>query len=125
VLLADGTPFRLSLAEDVPADAEPDAPLRFVVTADLQINGTVVIEKGAAAAGLLTEAAKKRKLLGRSAKATYRLVSATAVDGKAIRIRATPRHSGDEAKRPLAGTAKDTEFVAYVDGDVTINPRSR
>lgn len=120
-LLVDGTPLRLSLAEEVPADAEADAPLHFAVSEDVKVDGAIVIRKGARAAGVLVEAAKKRKFLGRGAKATYRLLSVTAVDGQSIRVRATPRHSPEEAKRPLAGNTKDTPFLAYVDGDVAIS----
>jgi serine/threonine protein kinase len=122
VTVPDGTPLRLTLAQDVPADAPEGTPLAFVVDADLVANGSVAIAKGAAAKGVIVEPGKKRRIL-RDLKATYRLISVDAVDGKSLRVRTTPARLGDAGKRPLIGTSKGTPFPAYVDGDVTVTVR--
>ena len=115
--------MRLTLAQEVPANAREGTPLDFVVTADLVVNGGVAIAKGAAAKGVIVEPGKKRMILN-DLKATYRLISVDAVDGKSLRVRAAPARSGDEGKRPIIGTAKGSQFPAYVDGDVTVTVRA-
>ncbi len=123
VTVPDGTQLRLTLAREVPADAPVGTPLAFVVAADLVVNGDVAIVKGAAAKGVIAEPGRKRRILS-DLKAAYRLISVDAVDGKSLRVRAAPARSGDEGKRPMIGTAKGTQFSAYVDGDVTVTVRA-
>jgi serine/threonine protein kinase len=123
VVLRDGTPLRLSLSQAVPPDAPAATPLSFVVAADLIVNGDIVIAKGAAAKGVIVEAGKKRRIL-RDLKATYRLMTVDAVDGKQLRLRTTPTKPLDEGKRPMIGTVQGTEFPAYIDGDVTVEVRA-
>jgi serine/threonine-protein kinase len=123
VVVHDGTPLRLTLAQAVPADVAVETPLSFVVAADLVVNGDIVIAKGATAKGVIVEAGKKRRIL-RDIKATYRLMTVVAVDGKQLRLRTTPAKSGEEGKRPMMGTVQGTEFPAYIDGDVTVEVRT-
>jgi serine/threonine protein kinase len=123
VVVRDGTPLRLSLAQAVASDAPVATPLSFVVAADLVVNGDIVIAKGATAKGVIVEAGKKRRIL-RDLKPTYRIMSVEAIDGKQLRLRTTPAKSGDEGKRPMIGTAQGTEFPAYIDGDVTVEVRA-
>ena len=62
---------------------------------------------------------------------TYRLQTVESVDGKQLRIRATPAFtSGDAAKRPLENkkskapgiaASKGTDCPAYLDGDAVVN----
>jgi serine/threonine protein kinase len=123
VLVHDGTPLRLTLSQEVPADAPEGTALAFVVAADLVVNGDIVIAKGATAKGVIVEAGKKRRLF-RDARATYHMVSVDAVDGKSLRLRATPiARSGEEGKRPLIGTKQGAEFPGYIDGEVTVSVR--
>ncbi len=119
VTVPDGTPLRLTLAQEIAVDAPEGTPLAFVVDADLVVNGGIAIAKGAAAKGVIVEPGKKRRIL-RDLKAAYRLISVDAVDGKSLRVRTTPARSGDLEKRPLIGTSRGTPFPAYVDGDVTV-----
>jgi len=121
--LRDGTPLRLSLSQGVPPDAAAATPLSFVVAADLIVNGDIVVAKGAAAKGVIVEAGKKRRIL-HDIKATYRLMTVDAVDGKQLRLRTTPTKPLDEGKRPMIGTVQGTEFPAYIDGDVTVEVRA-
>jgi len=92
-----------------------------------------VIRKGASAIGVIVDDPKKRKVFGGSSKGTYRLQSVEAVDGKQLRIRATPAaSSGEGAKRPLEVkkskaadivAARGTDYPAYLDGDAVVNAR--
>lgn len=131
VAIADGTPLRLVLSNDVPADASEGTPIQFTVDQDLKSHGLVAIAKGAPASGVVVDEAKKH-FIGAS-RITYRLDTVQAVDGKLLRMRATPSPSPkDAAKRPLpspkskvAGIAatKGTEIPGYLDGEVVVNPR--
>lgn len=133
VTATNGTPLLLSLAEDVSRDAAEGSPLHFVVAGDLKVNGVVVIRKGASAIGAIVDDPKKRKVFGGTSKGTYRLQSVEAVDGKQLRIRATPAaSSGEGAKRPLevkkskaadVVAARGTEYPAYLDGDAVVSGR--
>ncbi len=125
----DATPFTVTLADDIPADAEEGMPLRFVATQDLKAGGAVVIAKGASITGAVFEG-KKKKTFGIGGKMTLRMLQATAVDGRKVNVRATSGTRGDgPARRPVevAGmkskdlaAAKGSEYVAYIDGDVVV-----
>lgn len=129
VVVPDGTPFVIALAEDVAPDAVEGQVLQFTADDDLKVNGVTVVAKGAHASGALVDAAKKRKLIGRS-KMTLRLTSFEAVDGKSIKLRATPSdRPGVISKRPLetpaskpkdVAAAKGTKYTAYIDGDAGV-----
>ncbi len=120
LLLHDGTPLMLALNDTVAEDASEGLVLHFTVQQDLKVDGTVVVSKGAHALGEIYEAGKKRKLLGRS-KMTYRLLTVQAVDGKQVRLRATPTPGkpDDVSRRPMA--AKGLMYPAYVDGDLNVS----
>jgi hypothetical protein len=129
VILADGLPVRLTLAEDIPSDAARGDAARFQVAHDLRVDGTVVVSKGAAAIGSIVDGAKKR-ILGIGGKMTFRLERVDAVDGRAMNIRATPARSRDgSSKRPvntsgnkskLVAAAAGAEYMGYIDGPQTV-----
>jgi hypothetical protein len=130
VNVSDAMPFSITLAEDVPADAEEGRPLRFTVIDGLKIGDAVVIAKGAAVTGSVVDAGKK-KMFGGS-KITFRLLQVDAVDGKKLNIRAEPSRGRDgPAKRPIDAGAKGkskeiaaaagSQYVAYVEGDQTVS----
>ena len=134
VRIAGGTPLATTLLEDVPADAPQGLGLRFQIRQDLQIDGAVVVAKGAIVTGEIVEKSK-RKFLIRSVKPTYRLLEVTAADGSKLKVRATPGRGGSKSERPLephghappkdlAAQAGD-EFIAYFDGDQTVKLRPR
>jgi hypothetical protein len=128
VALTDGFPFRITLAEAIPADATPGRPLRFTVTEDLRVQGTVVFPKGAMVYGEITETAKKKKFFGiGNGKLSFSLSKAEAAGGQWLNIRAlaASRNEG-VAQRPVEvagkGSSKDiaalpgSEYIAYIDG---------
>ncbi len=120
LLLHDGTPLMLALDDTVSEDASEGLVLHFTVQQDVKVDGNTVIAKGAHALGEIYEAGKKRKLLGRS-KMTYRLLTVQAVDGKQVRLRATPAPGkpDDVSRRPMA--AKGLVYPGYVDGDLNVS----
>ena len=129
VTVPDGTPFGLSLDEDIPVDIAEGSTVHLVVDSALAINGVTVLAHGAKATGTIVEG-KKKKVFG-SSKITYRLNAVQAVDGKEVRIRAasvagsqsTLKHPldfpGDKPKDVAA--QKGAHFVAYIDGDVSVS----
>jgi hypothetical protein len=128
VAVADGTPFRIALAEAVPADASLGLPLQFTVFEELRINGTVVISKGALVYGEITETPKKKKFFGiGNGKLSFSLVKAQAAGGTWLNIRALASPRGDGiSQRPVEPSGKKesktiaapqgTIYIAYVDG---------
>src|SRR5262249_55335651 len=128
VALTDGFPFRITLAEAIPADANLGRPLRFTVTEDFRVQGMVVLPKGATVYGEITETAKKKKFFGiGNGKLSFSLSKAEALGGQWLNVRALAAARPDGvAQRPVevAGRAssKDVvaaagnEYIAYVDG---------
>jgi len=129
VPVPDGTPFSVTLADDIPNEAEEGMPLRFIASQDLKAGGAVVIAKGAAVTGAIFEG-KKKKAFGIGGKMTLRMLQATMVDGRKVNVRATSGTRGDgPARRPVEvpgikskdfAAPKGSEYVAYIDGDVVV-----
>jgi serine/threonine-protein kinase len=130
VMLTDGTPFKITLSDAIPNDANLGLPLRFTVADDFQVQGVVVLPKGASVYGEITETPKKRKFLGiGSGKLSFSLSKAQLTDGSWAKVRslASARTDGSVNQRPVqaasAKGAKDiaappgTEYIAYIDGE--------
>ena len=131
--LIGGSPFEITLAEDVPADSKPGQLLHFKAAKAITVDGTVVIAAGAPVTGAVVETARKKFLI-HTTRPTFRLLEATAVDGSQVKVRATPGHLGESRKDPpldpIGGTkSKDavapagSHFMAYIDGDQTLAVR--
>jgi hypothetical protein len=130
VKVADGMPFSIRLAEDVPAEAEEGSALHFTVAEGLKVGDIVVIAKGAAVTGAVVDAGKRKAFGGN--KMTFRLLNVEAVDGKKLNIRAEPSRGKDgPAKRPIDAGAKGkskevaaaagSQYVGYVEGEQTVS----
>jgi hypothetical protein len=121
-VLGDGITVPLRLAEDIPKDAMEGDPVRMTVSRDIEVNGSVVIPKGAVALGSIVDGAKKKKLFGLVGKMTFRLREVNGVDGQKVSLRATPEAKKDGAsKKPVGGNAVEgTPYTGYVDGPNTI-----
>ncbi len=124
VAIADGLPFRMILAEDIPAGAEADRPLRFTAADNVLVGTSIVIAKGAAVTGEIAGMAGKKFLS--KGKLTFRLLKVEGSDGKALRVRATPIGGSAGAARPLEAkgsrskqlaAARGTEYIGYIDGE--------
>lgn len=133
VVLRDGLPIRLTLAEDIPTNATEGTAVRFEVTDDVRVDDTIVVPRGAAAVGAIVDVAKK-KILSMGGKMTFHLIRVDAVDGQKLVIRATPVRSGDgSSKRPVDTGAKKSKDVAaaagtrywgYIDGEETVSVKN-
>ena len=135
VTIKDGKPFKITLAEDIPENAQEGRPLRFTVSEDVREGDSIVIAKGAAVTGAIAEVPGK-KILGfiGGGKLTFKLTSVDAVDGHKLNIRAVQTRSegsyggvelpGVKAKsKDLAASAGTDGYVAYTDGDQTMSAR--
>jgi len=132
VTLSDGMAFAISLTEDIPQNAEEGRPLHFTVSKDVKIGDLVAIAKGAAVVGEVAQAARKGTFGIGGAKAMLRLLVVDAVDGKKYRVRAQSARGADgKNERPVETNTRaknkdmaadaGTEYIAYIDGDVTIS----
>jgi serine/threonine protein kinase len=132
VTLTDGMPFSVLLAEDLPQNAEEGRPLRFTVARDVRVGDLVAIAKGATVTGEITQAGRKGTFGIGGSKMTMRLMVADAVDGHKYRVRAQSARAADgKNERPVETTTKPknkelaasagTEYIAYIDGDVTVS----
>jgi serine/threonine protein kinase len=126
---ADGLPIGIKLSDDIRSDAEAGRPLHFTTTADLRIDDTVIVAKGAEVTGAIVDAGKK-KFLGKS-KLTFRLLSVQGIGGEALQLRATPaRPASGPARRPVDTGAggrpkglaakQGTQYIGYIDGEQTV-----
>jgi serine/threonine-protein kinase len=132
VTLTDGLPFAITLAEDIPQTAEEGRALRFTVAKDVRVSDLVVIAKGANVTGVIAQTARKGFVFG-GAKMSLRLLTVDAVDGHKYRVRTQSARSDGKNERavetPVKPKNKDlvsaagTEYLAYVDGDVTVSVR--
>jgi serine/threonine protein kinase len=133
VKVSDALPLRITLADDLPADAEEGRALRFTVTDGLRVGDAAVIAKGATVTGEVAEVAKKR-FLGKGNRMTFRLLKAESVDNQKLNVRAMPTRRGDSpVNRPVdsgkgirskeLSATKGTEYLAYIDGEQTVSIR--
>jgi serine/threonine-protein kinase len=136
VTVKDGTPFKLTLAEDIPENAEEGRPVRFTVSEDVRQGDSIVIAKGAAVMGAIAEVPGK-KILGfiGGGKLTYKVTSVDGVDSHKFNIRAVQTRGAEGSYRPvelnnvkakskdLAASTGTEGYVAYIDGDQTVSVR--
>jgi hypothetical protein len=133
VAVGDALPFRIVLAEDVPADVEQGKAIRFTVADGLRVGDHVVIAKGATVMGMVArEAARKKFLAFGGSKSAFELQRADAVDGKKLNVRATAGRASDGvairpfetnkgAKSKALAAAQGTEYIGYIDGDQAVS----
>ncbi|MGA2182935.1 MAG: serine/threonine-protein kinase [Bryobacteraceae bacterium] len=133
VAVDDGLPFRITLAEDIPASAEEGRAVRFTVPEPVHVGDAVVIAQGALVTGAISDLGKK-KFLGMGSKLNLRLIEADSVDGHKLAVRATSgRRTDGPSRRPVdtgrGSKAKDvaaprgTEYIGYIDGAQTVQVR--
>jgi serine/threonine-protein kinase len=130
ILLADGAPFPIALTTDIPDSAKEGIQLRFASVADVRVGDTIVIPKGAIATGQITQG--KGRLMG---KMQLRLLTVTGVDGKLYKIRALSSRTNKNQERPVdtgikpkndkSASDAGTQYIAYVDGDMSVTVRGR
>ena len=134
VKLNDALPFRIVLADDVPADTAEGQSVSFRVADGLQVGDSTVIAKGAIVTGeVMGEVGKKKFFgIGGGSKLSFRLLYAESVENEKIRVRAISAMKADSAPmRPFetskASRSKEvvaqrgTEYIAYIDGEQTVS----
>jgi hypothetical protein len=93
-VLQDGTPIKLRLSQTVSsADAHVNDRVEFEVLEDVMVDNVVVIPKGAAALGTVTEAVPKKRM-GRAGKLEIVMDSVRLVDGQKAALRAVKDAKG-------------------------------
>ena len=93
-MLEDGTPIKLRLSQTVSsADARVNDRVEFEVLEDVLVGGVVVIPKGGAALGTVTEAVPKRRM-ARGGKLEIVMDSVRLVDGEKVALRAVKDGKG-------------------------------
>ena len=107
VPLLGGVPFEITLMEEVPNDPAQGLALHFQAAKDYRVDGAVVIAKGAAVTGEVIGTGKKG-ILRRGGKPMFRLMTADAVDGTKLKVKAAPGRSSDKnetisSRRDIAG----------------------
>src|SRR5579863_2279915 len=130
--IPDGTGIKITLADDIPDNVDKDQPLRFTVSEDVLVDGSVVIAKGANVTGAIADPGKKKFLGVVGGKMTLKVTTVDAADGHKLNIRALPARraegsfrdvdTGKPKPKGLASTV-GTEYYAYIDGDQTASAR--
>ena len=135
ILVGDGLPFRMTLAEDVPLNSPEGATVRFIVAEDFVANNKVVIAKGATVTGVVAVPNGKKKFFGIGGnKMAYELQRVDASDGKKLNVRGMAGRNPDGPVlhafetpngRKAKGYAalKGTEYIGYTEGDQTVSVR--
>jgi len=135
VKLADGTPIKLSLNEDLSsATAQMGDIVHLEVAEEIRVDNVAVIPSGSLAGGHVVVAEHKKRL-GRGGKVDFSVDYVKLPDGSNLKVRATAGREGkDKTGKVIVGTvlvsplfmlmhgkdvdiAKGTTFTAYVDGD--------
>jgi len=131
VSLTDGTPFRMQLAADVPADADMGRPVKFLAAEDFTVQGAVILRRGANVYGEISEVGKKKLFGIGGTKLSFSLSKADGAGGQQIAVRALAARKSDGAtQRPVEVSAKSgskdvaavrgTEYIGYIDGPQTV-----
>ncbi len=128
VPLLGGVPFEITLMEEVPNDPGPGLTLHFQAAKDYRVDGAVAIARGAEVTGEVIGAGKKN-LLRRGGKPVFRLMTADAVDGTKLKVKAAPGRSSDKNEHniePPGHRGKESlapagsSYLAFFDGDQTV-----
>ena len=129
-MLPDGSPFAIALAADIPDNVKEGTQLHFTVVNDVHVADALIIAKGAAATGEITQV--KGRLMG---KMQLRLLNVTGVDGKQYKIRALSSRTQKVQERPVDTGVKPkaeksaadagTQYIAYADGDMQVTVHAR
>jgi len=122
VSIQDALPLGLTLAENIPGDAEPGRTIRFETTNAIVLENAIVIRAGAEATGQIVDGGRKKKL-------TFKMTDVVAVDGTKLPIR-TGAREGKVQIDSLPGKhtkeiawARGESYTAYILGQQKVNVR--
>ena len=86
--LQDGTPVKLQLTRALSsADAKAGQEISFEVVDDLDVDGVTVLHRGSSAVGVVTEASRQRKVMGRAGKLNFTITSVQLADDEKVALR--------------------------------------
>jgi serine/threonine-protein kinase len=126
VTVTGGVPFQITLMEDVPNDPADGLELHFHAAKDYEVDGAVVIAKGATVTG---ELLGRKDIRRRRGKPMFRLIAVDAVDGSKLKVKATPGRRPDKNERDIEPPGhrgkeslapKGSTYLAFFDGDQTV-----
>jgi len=132
VPVPDAAPFRITLAADIPADAEVGRPVRFTVTEDFKLNNVTILAKGSPVQGEISDTPKKGKIFGiGGTKLSFKLTQGRSTSGHPVAVRALPSGKTDGiSQRPVdtgqktgskdVAAAAGAQYIGYVDGAQTV-----
>ena len=131
VMVPDAMPFRITLAADIPADADMGRPVRFTATEDFKVNGVTVIAKGAGVQGEISDTGKKKVFGIGGSKLSFKLNRADGVGGHALNVRALaarkadgvtqrPADNGQKTGSKDIAAAQGSQYIGYIDGEQSI-----
>ena len=132
VPVPDAAPFRMTLAADIPTDAEVGRPIRFTVAEDFKLNNVTILAKGSPVQGEISDTPKKGKIFGiGGTKLSFKLTQARTPAGHPISVRALPSAKNDGiTQRPVdtgqktgskdIAAAQGAMYIGYVDGAQTV-----
>ncbi len=146
--LKDGTPVKLRLTRTISsAKAKVGERVDFEVVEEVKVNDAVVIPRGSAAWGTVTEA-RRRSVAFRGGRLNVNIKAVTLADGEEADLRAVRRFQAEGRAGPMAGEMavtglvffpalplflftpgknidipKGTEITAYVNGDIALDPK--
>lgn len=112
-ILLDGTAVKLRLSQTMSsADAKTGQEVPFEVTEDVTVEGVVVLPKGSAAVGTVTEA-NPRRSMGRAGKLNTSISFARLADGEKLQLRATKETKGGGHVGAMTGAIVATSIVFF------------
>ena len=139
--LQEGTVIQVRLVETLSsATCKQGEIVNLEVAEDVEVNGVVVIKKGAKVTGSVIECVPKQNM-GRKGKLDFSINYATAVDGQNVRTRTSVGTDGKDRTVGVVAAAvivspfllfikgkdtvieKGTSFAVYVDKDYTIKAK--
>jgi hypothetical protein len=142
--IEDATPVKLRTTRNISsADARVGDTIDFEVLEDIKVKDVIVIPRGGTAWGTVTEAQSKRRM-GRGGKLGINIDNVRLSSGEKAALRAAKETAGGGHKAVIALTSivlspaapliflihgkdivipKGTEITAYVNGDVSLDPR--
>ena len=146
--LEDGTPVRLRINRTVSSeDAQVGDTVDFEVLDDVKSHDVILISRGGIAWATVTEAQSKRRM-GRAGKLNINIDNAKIVDGEKVPLRAVKEVKGGSHVGAMTGAIvatsivffpaaplfllmkgkditipKGTEITAYINGDISLDPK--
>ncbi|MGH9607133.1 MAG: PEGA domain-containing protein [Terracidiphilus sp.] len=111
--LLDGTPVKLRISQTISsADARVDQEVPFEVVEDVKVDNVVVIPKGSAAIGTVTEAQPRRRM-GRGGKLNITISYVRLADQEKAQLRAVKDGNGGGHVGAMTGAIVATSIVFF------------